>query len=154
MADLVLACIGEENGDVRQFATASYASDTSKKIEPSEAFACFVLEKDQPKSRYGTLWDIVWNRNRQRDKNEFETLRTIIASGCRAKSENDIVPPVFNYTPFYGWLPSGDALALAIAVLSLKKGGLPCGSLSIESGDRIGCSHGTNPFSSLIILQE
>jgi len=153
MADVVLACIGEENGDIRQYATATYVSDTPMdSINPSEAITCFILEREQQKTRYGTLSDIVMGRG-QEYRHLLNSISAVIVSGREKKTVIETRPPFFNYTSTYGCLPSGDALALALAALSLKEGVLPCGSLTFEPGEILGCSHGSGDFTSLITLK-
>lgn len=152
--DVVLACIGEENGKIRQYATASFSTGKSDRpLAPSEAVACFILEKDPHKPRYGELCDIVLGRDPIENEDVMQTLDAVIPSGKSAKAKKDIRTPFFNYTSKYGCMPSGDAFALAIAGLSLKKGFLPCSTLSLSPNAILGCSHSTGFFNSLLTIR-
>jgi hypothetical protein len=155
MADVVVAAIGEEDGEIRQYATASFETNTSDNLrEPLEAFVCFVLEKNTQKSGYGSLCDIVLSSDQQKEKEIIKTLSGIITSDTSVKKTPNTQPPVFNYTSAYGYMPSRDALALAAAALSLREGVLPCGSLALAHDAILGCMNCTGSFSSLITIQK
>ena len=155
MADVVVAAIGEENGEIRQYATASFSKDKSDDpIELSEAFVCFILEKDQQKSHYGSICDIVFSNDQQKDRGVMKALSAVITSDKSVKTNKETQPPVFNYASKYGCMPSGDALLLATAALSLREGTLPCGSLSLAQDAILGCTNRIGPFSNLITIEK
>ncbi len=154
MADLVIAGIGEENTEVRKYATASFsAGNIDSIVEPSEAFTCFILEKEEKKLSYGYLCDIRFGSGIRKNERLFDKLSAVITSDRSIETENACNPPLFDYSSKYGYMPSGDSLALAAAALSIKHGSLPCGSLVLTPGVILGCTQQSGCFSSLISVQ-
>jgi len=154
MADLVIAGIGEENAEVRKYATASFlAGNKEGLIEPSEAFTCFVLGKQAQKKSYGCLSNIRFGSDGQQDERLFNSLSAVVTSDRSVDLKSSTHPPLFDYSSKYGCMPSGDALALAAAALSLKHGALPCGSLVLSPDAVLGCEHHVACFNSLITVQ-
>jgi len=154
MADLVVAAIGEENGEIRQYATASFeTNELDDPLTPSEAFTCFILEKNQQKPHYGSLCDIVLSSDQKKEKEIIKTLSAVITTNKTVKTTTNTQPPVFNYSSKYGCMPTGDALALATAALSLREGALPCDSQSLTQNAILGCDNHLGLFNSLITIQ-
>jgi len=154
MADLVIAGIGEENSQIRKYATASLtAGNIDSLVEPAEAFTCFILEKEEKKMSYGYLCDIRFGRGIRKNEGLLDKLSAVITSGRSIESKNACRPPLYDYSSKYGYMPSGDSLALAAAALSIKHGVLPCDSLVLAPGAVLGCSHHAGRFSSLITVE-
>lgn len=154
MADLVVAGIGEENTGVRTYAAATFMAESNVGlIEPSEAFTCFILEKDEKKLNYGRINDIHLGSGGRKYEKLLNSLSAIIISDRSVEIDKRGRPPLFDYSSTYGCMPSGNSLALAAAVLSVRHGALPCGSLVLMTDAVLGCEYHGGGFNSLITVR-
>ncbi|MCF8068338.1 MAG: beta-ketoacyl synthase chain length factor [Desulfobacterales bacterium] len=150
MVDLVLAGIGEENHDVRKYASAICHSDLD--IKPSEAFTCFLIQKNRENPKYGFIGDIHMGSTKP-DHNIMKSLDAVITANNSTDAVNVSGIRYFNYSSQYGYMPSNDSLSLATAALSLKHGFLPGNTLLLQAESVLGCSNFSGHCNSLVTLQ-
>lgn len=153
IVDFVLVVLGDENCDVREYASVEFGASESSEIRPfcfnqcsylpGEGFVSFLLSRPSfIKGKYGTINKIMV-RNKIQDLNNglLNDLDVIFLSAKGNRQEGETYrqlnlreKKVAAYSPVYGGMPIGVGFDIAAAALSLKEKKLfPCPNTQTES---------------------